>query len=304
MLLVIRTLTGKEYRIEMKETETTLNVKTLLSNHLKIPIESQFLILKGLILANETPLNQLFLSPEDFAVLVVVKNYNSENFVKFLEQISLNGILNSDLNFVRNFMQTTEQFNFLRKSNEIMIDESGSNIYDNLESYNANSISIGEQQQLVSRLLSAIGGMYENSEGVTDPESIEVDPVAVEQLAEMGFGRERVQKALILSRMNREVATEWLIEHVDDPDADAPISPEQFETLSATEIQEIAEETGPVVQSILANPTVQTGLTNPRVRGILAMIIATPSSLSQYMEDVDVSPVLSEALRILRDGDF
>ncbi|XP_077456637.1 ubiquitin-associated domain-containing protein 1 [Stigmatopora argus] len=48
-----------------------------------------------------------------------------------------------------------------------------------------------------------------------------VDEAALQQLTEMGFPESRAVKALRISHMSVTQAMEWLIEHVDDPSADA-----------------------------------------------------------------------------------
>ncbi|NP_001089374.1 UBA domain containing 1 L homeolog [Xenopus laevis] len=50
-----------------------------------------------------------------------------------------------------------------------------------------------------------------------------VDEIALRQLTEMGFPETRAAKALRLNHMSVTQAMEWLIEHADDPSADAPL---------------------------------------------------------------------------------
>ncbi|KAM4697108.1 ubiquitin-associated domain-containing protein 1 [Rhinophrynus dorsalis] len=50
-----------------------------------------------------------------------------------------------------------------------------------------------------------------------------VDEIALRQLTEMGFPESRAVKALRLNHMSVTQAMEWLIEHADDPAADAPL---------------------------------------------------------------------------------
>ncbi|XP_075041912.1 ubiquitin-associated domain-containing protein 1 [Mixophyes fleayi] len=50
-----------------------------------------------------------------------------------------------------------------------------------------------------------------------------VDEIALRQLTEMGFPESRAVKALRLNHMSVTQAMEWLIEHADDPGADAPL---------------------------------------------------------------------------------
>ncbi|KAL2091847.1 hypothetical protein ACEWY4_011645 [Coilia grayii] len=56
-----------------------------------------------------------------------------------------------------------------------------------------------------------------------EDEEDRVDETALQQLTEMGFPESRAVKALRLNHMSVTQAMEWLIEHVDDPTADAPL---------------------------------------------------------------------------------
>ncbi|XP_068594426.1 ubiquitin-associated domain-containing protein 1 [Brachionichthys hirsutus] len=56
-----------------------------------------------------------------------------------------------------------------------------------------------------------------------EDEDDRVDETALQQLTEMGFPESRAIKALRLNHMSVTQAMEWLIEHVDDPSADAPL---------------------------------------------------------------------------------
>ncbi|XP_059684871.1 ubiquitin-associated domain-containing protein 1 isoform X1 [Gavia stellata] len=56
-----------------------------------------------------------------------------------------------------------------------------------------------------------------------EDEEDRVDEIALRQLTEMGFPESRAVKALRLNHMSVTQAMEWLIEHADDPAADAPL---------------------------------------------------------------------------------
>uniref|UniRef100_A0A3Q3DN78 Ubiquitin-associated domain-containing protein 1 n=1 Tax=Hippocampus comes TaxID=109280 RepID=A0A3Q3DN78_HIPCM len=57
-----------------------------------------------------------------------------------------------------------------------------------------------------------------------EDEDDRVDDAALQQLTEMGFPESRAVKALRLNHMSVTQAMEWLIEHVDDPSVDTPLS--------------------------------------------------------------------------------
>jgi len=48
-------------------------------------------------------------------------------------------------------------------------------------------------------------------------------------LVEAGFPVLRAQKALILNRMDVNLAMEWLVDHIDDPNVDAPLTEEELQ---------------------------------------------------------------------------
>ncbi|XP_072285458.1 ubiquitin-associated domain-containing protein 1 isoform X2 [Pyxicephalus adspersus] len=61
-----------------------------------------------------------------------------------------------------------------------------------------------------------------------EDEEDRVDEVALRHLTEMGFPESRAVKALRLNHMSVTQAMEWLIEHADDPAADAPLQNENM----------------------------------------------------------------------------
>ena len=60
---------------------------------------------------------------------------------------------------------------------------------------------------------------------IIEDDAGQVDPAAMEQLMSMGFSEIRCTKALLATgNQGSENAMNWLFEHMDDPDIDAPIS--------------------------------------------------------------------------------
>ena len=52
----------------------------------------------------------------------------------------------------------------------------------------------------------------------------EVNPEALAQLEGMGFPTIRCKKALLANAGNPDAAVQWLFEHMEDPDIDAPLT--------------------------------------------------------------------------------
>lgn len=56
---------------------------------------------------------------------------------------------------------------------------------------------------------------------------------ALASLMEMGFSESRCKKALMLNDMDVEAALNWLCAHIEDPDIDDPLNPEQMRQVDA-----------------------------------------------------------------------
>eukprot|EP00794_Sanderia_malayensis_P015743 gene15743-17331_t len=68
----------------------------------------------------------------------------------------------------------------------------------------------------------------DDSDMETDAPEIEVDEGALKQLMDMGFAENRARKSLIINRMSRVQAMEWLLIHETDPDIDEALSQEEM----------------------------------------------------------------------------
>ncbi|KAL7980838.1 hypothetical protein Chor_001992 [Crotalus horridus] len=84
-----------------------------------------------------------------------------------------------------------------------------------------------------------------------------VDEIALRQLTEMGFPESRAIKALRLSHMSVTQAMEWLIEHADDPTADAPMP-------GHVPVESTAEEAGPALPPAVNGASSAAALEEPR----------------------------------------
>eukprot|EP01098_Paradermamoeba_levis_P012039 TRINITY_DN51_c0_g1_i2.p1 TRINITY_DN51_c0_g1~~TRINITY_DN51_c0_g1_i2.p1 ORF type:complete len:228 (+),score=55.22 TRINITY_DN51_c0_g1_i2:82-765(+) len=85
--------------------------------------------------------------------------------------------------------------------------------------------SVSGLRDLMNTLWSGISGASGVSPAPTgnQPTQPEVNPEALQKLVDMGFPEERCKKALLLNRMNPNLAMEWLLEHHEDPDVDTPL---------------------------------------------------------------------------------
>jgi len=79
-------------------------------------------------------------------------------------------------------------------------------------------------------------GLQQNEEELPDPDApgIHIDPSIVDHLKTFGFSEIRAQRAALKTgNAGANEALNWLLEHMDDPDIDAPLSPPKKAATSA-----------------------------------------------------------------------
>jgi len=109
------------------------------------------------------------------------------------------------------------------------------------------------------------------------------DPEAVKKLQDMGFPNEEVVAALRANGNNFNAACAWLLGERDTEEATFTLEDPQM------------------LQTVLSNPVVQSGLSNPRVMQALRSMIENPGTSHQYMGDPEVAPVLAQVVRLLNN---
>jgi len=126
---------------------------------------------------------------------------------------------------------TPSSSTFLRRFEDLLMNSLGIDIRDN--SANATtSTSVSSQSSTNPETLENRG--EEQNQHPQTPIAITVDPELLRQLQDMGFPEERSRKALILNRMNVQLAMEWMLEHEADANIDEPLSEQQLAHLSRT----------------------------------------------------------------------
>ncbi|XP_011301501.1 ubiquitin-associated domain-containing protein 1 [Fopius arisanus] len=103
-----------------------------------------------------------------------------------------------------------------------------------------------------------------------------------ESLVEMGFEEKKVVETLKITGNNQNSACEWLL---------------GARRRSLQDLDEGLDETGPIYQAIMMNPHIQLSLTNPKMMMAYLSILETPSSTSIWINDPEVSPVLSQIFK-------
>lgn len=97
-------------------------------------------------------------------------------------------------------------------------------------------ISLIEASQRILCLNSSAAKIFKQAEEMlSEPLARpKIDKTALKQLMDMGFPEDRAKKALVLNKMAVMAAMEWLFQHENDPDVDAPL-PELEEPSTSAE---------------------------------------------------------------------
>ncbi|KAK0166474.1 hypothetical protein PV328_004894 [Microctonus aethiopoides] len=103
-----------------------------------------------------------------------------------------------------------------------------------------------------------------------------------ESLIEMGFDEKDVIETLKITGNNQSNACEWLL---------------GARRKDLQDLDDGLDENGPIYSAIMANPHIQLSLTNPKMLLAYLSILETPSSTSIWINDPEVSPVLSQIFK-------
>lgn len=103
-----------------------------------------------------------------------------------------------------------------------------------------------------------------------------------DSLIEMGFDEKNVIEALKITGNNQSNACEWLL---------------GARRKSLQDLDEGLNEDSPIYLAIMSNPHIQLSLTNPKMLLAYLSILETPSSTSIWINDPEVSPVLSQIFK-------
>ncbi|KAK6979770.1 ubiquitin-associated domain-containing protein 1 [Biomphalaria glabrata] len=109
------------------------------------------------------------------------------------------------------------------------------------------------------------------------------NPIALQNLLEMGFAEKEAIHALRLSRNSQEAACDWLLsDKKERPDS----------------IDQGLDPNSPVYKAILAHPSVQLGLNSPRCLLAFLQMLENPITASQWLNDPETGPLLMQISRI------
>ncbi|XP_015909845.1 ubiquitin-associated domain-containing protein 1 [Parasteatoda tepidariorum] len=106
---------------------------------------------------------------------------------------------------------------------------------------------------------------------------------ALSNLKEMGFAEADILDALRINGNNQDTACDWLLSD----------KKPNFE-----DVEEGLDPDGPIYKSIMSNPVVQLGLSNPKTFLALLHMLENPTSACRWLSDPDTAPILSQIFRI------
>ncbi|XP_069119514.1 ubiquitin-associated domain-containing protein 1-like [Argopecten irradians] len=109
------------------------------------------------------------------------------------------------------------------------------------------------------------------------------NPRALQNLVEMGFPEKDAIDALRVGRNDQDAACDWLL-------GDRKTKPEEME--------EGIDTNSSIYKAIMANPTVQLGLNNPRCLLAFLQMLESPFMTQQWLNDPETGPLLVQISRI------
>ncbi|OWF51590.1 ubiquitin-associated domain-containing protein 1-like [Mizuhopecten yessoensis] len=153
-----------------------------------------------------------------------------------------------------------------------------------------------EVQEPEDQTEGAVGGVEDNDEGqspqVTNilkslrafrKREFKANPRALQNLVEMGFPEKDAIDALRVGRNDQDAACDWLL-------GDRKTKPEEME--------EGIDTNSSIYKAIMANPTVQLGLNNPRCLLAFLQMLESPFMTQQWLNDPETGPLLVQISRI------
>jgi len=120
-----------------------------------------------------------------------------------------------------------EEQNTITQQEVMEPEETIENTYDNIEDLLQNDPDANAAVNLLGNI---VNSFYQRSTGEGMDEGMAEfpfpNPEGLQMLMMMGFPQWRSQKALLLNMLDPQLAIEWLLQHLDDPTVDDPLTPE------------------------------------------------------------------------------
>jgi len=314
MIVKVKTLLGELFTYEVQPEDPIDRIKELFSAEANITKETQNLVHKGKIV-KENSITTNGIQDGDFLVVFAVRPSPVAVSEKKVESQSPRKVANedessedSDAEMVEesgepSFSQLLPQLQDLMDTLSNLRNPPQLPAIDEVSLRSLQDMGFSDQRATKALLLNRMNSQAAMEwllEHNSDPDidsplmeeqlrqlagndaEFELDEDAAQRLQEMGFSESDVKSALRATNNNYEAACAWC--------------------LGDRDIEESLDDNNPLINEILSNPTVQSGLTNPRVLQAFRSMLDNPSSTEQYINDPEIGPVLLQVSNILHQN--
>lgn len=221
MKLKIKTINGIVHELSLLPTESIEALKQNIYNHLKIPVERQKIWYNNSLLQDGIALQDAVIHDGDVLVLLAKRAPTPPSADKDTTPIPTKSIILEHTSYGKKIPQERGSRIPVRPSSAI------SNLRTQLNDLMGTFVGFTSGTSAEEEPQEEI----EQTSQLVAP-STEVNPEALTALKDMGFQEQRARKALLLTKMNTQLAMEWLLEHGDDADIDEPLTDDQLRQLS------------------------------------------------------------------------
>lgn len=246
MLVKLKTVVGDAFDVEIDPNETVISLKEKVAQIVHVPSNEQRLVGTDfmsypVVLEDHSVFSSYKLDREEEIILIPrhVMDYGKQNLESPKNNVIVTG--------VNQLHEENKAEDVLQIPTRQSINKFTSHGYDSEQARKRIRQQRVPTQGVRNPLSDLIGSFFgfpapqqaqpqatppsSTSQPVSLPQSIDeiqIDANLLQQLQDMGFPENRAKKALVLSRMNVQIAMEWLLEHMDDPHIDDPLTPQQL----------------------------------------------------------------------------
>jgi len=247
MLIKLKTAVGDAFDVEIDPNESILSIKEKVAQIVHVPSNEQRLVGTDVlsypvVLEDDSIFSNYKLDSEEEIILIPrhVMDYGKQNLEFAKNNVTITG--------VNQLHEESKAEDVLEVPTKQTILKYTSHGYDSEQARKRIRQQRAAAQQVRNPLTDLIGSFFgfpvtqqvqpqtttpppPTPQPVALPQSIDeiqIDASLLQQLQDMGFPENRAKKALVLSRMNVQIAMEWLLEHMDDPHVDDPLTPQQL----------------------------------------------------------------------------
>jgi len=239
----VKTLTGKIYNDISIDPEQTVEALSdaITAQIPTIPRKGQKLVYSGKILESQSTVASANIKDGDFVVLLIGRAAPLPS-IDPIPEPNVQAIIAATTQHINMKDDIEEDKDEEKEADKMEVEKSEE------KPLQPNTLSEGMLKDLVDTIVGSLspqirksGSQKRNPTGNTAdgnpsaPRLPTVDPSALRQLQDLGFPENRARKALLLHKMNGQLAMEWLLMHNEDADIDEPLSAEQLHHISDAE---------------------------------------------------------------------